>query len=280
MTQVPVSTKEFHYPARMRSVEEHGDKPTLKWLSIADLRIDKNYQREIMKRGKSNVYYIAENFDWRMFAPIIVAELADGNYAIVDGQHRVTAAKLCGISKVPCQIIIANAQQQAIAFAVINSRITQISTMQIFAANLAAGDSKAKGLAAACREAGVSILRYPVPHTRIKAGETMAVTCLQRAFTRYPRQVFIRALQCITQTGDGNPGMVRVQVINALCAVLEEEQDWCSSWPALRAAMSKINLSREYEEATVDSRINRRSVTMALIDRLLPRLQERMDEAA
>jgi hypothetical protein len=281
VTLVSISTAKFEKPnLRVRTHADAGERPSLRWLSIAKLRIDQGYQREILKIGKTNVYRIAEEFDWTMFAPVIVAPIAGDLFAIIDGQHRTTAAKLCGITDVPCQVVDADGRRQAAAFAAINSRVTQISTMQIFAANVAARDPKALQLSGLCREAGVSILRYPVPHNKIKAGQTMAVTCLERAMQRYPHGVLVKALSCITKTRDGNPGMLRIPVINALCAILEEEPDLAEDGAALLAAFATIDLAVEFSEAQIDSRLKRQSITVSLIERLLPKLQKQLLEDA
>ena len=69
-----------------------GPAPMLSWLPVEQFVVDDTYQREVGKRGRSNVQHIAEHFDWSKFAPVIVAPVEGGLYAIVDGQHRTTAA--------------------------------------------------------------------------------------------------------------------------------------------------------------------------------------------
>lgn len=61
----------------------------------------------------------------RQFAPIIGAPIEGGQWAIVDGQHRTTAAVLRGIEKVPCQVVQADRIQQAAAFAAVNGSVTK-----------------------------------------------------------------------------------------------------------------------------------------------------------
>ncbi|MEP9354897.1 ParB N-terminal domain-containing protein [Xanthobacter sp. KR7-65] len=70
--------------------------------SVQKLVVDPEYQREMSRRGVSNVRRISENFDWSKFAPVIVAPVEGGRFAVVDGQHRTTAAMLRGIESVPC----------------------------------------------------------------------------------------------------------------------------------------------------------------------------------
>src|ERR1700690_2596042 len=95
-----------------------GQPPKLEWLSIADLVIDPEYQREITFVGRKNVRRIAGSFNWAMFTPVMVAPVGSSKFAIVDGQHRATAAKLCGLDRVPCMIIHADRGGQAMAFSV------------------------------------------------------------------------------------------------------------------------------------------------------------------
>ena len=60
-----------------------GPAPVLIWLEIKDLVIDDTYQRDIGRRGRINVNRIAERFDWSKFAPVIVAPVEGGRFAIV-----------------------------------------------------------------------------------------------------------------------------------------------------------------------------------------------------
>jgi ParB-like nuclease domain len=81
---------------------EPGDRepaPQLLWIEIKDLVIDPSYQRHIGKRGAANIRQIAENFDWSKFAPVIIAPIEGAQYAVVDGQHRTTAALLRCLEK-------------------------------------------------------------------------------------------------------------------------------------------------------------------------------------
>jgi hypothetical protein len=76
-----------------------GPAPFLEWIDTDKLVVDVTYQREIGRRGATNVNQIAENFDWSKFAPVIAAPVEGGQFAIVDGQHRTTAAIIRGQEK-------------------------------------------------------------------------------------------------------------------------------------------------------------------------------------
>src|SRR5687767_15353118 len=108
-----------------------GPAPMLQWLKIADLVVDTSYQRPIIGKGRRNVDRIARAFSWSCFAPVVVSPVEGGKFAIIDGQHRTTAASLVGIDSVPCQIVIAEREEQAAAFKAINGITTPISRMAL-----------------------------------------------------------------------------------------------------------------------------------------------------
>jgi hypothetical protein len=78
-----------------------GPAPILDWLKIGALVVDPTYQRNIGRRGTINIKSIAENFDWSKFAPVIVAPLEGGKFAVVDGQHRTTSSTTKTVKATP-----------------------------------------------------------------------------------------------------------------------------------------------------------------------------------
>ena len=227
---------------------EFGAAPQLQWLKIAELAVDSTYQRELGKTGEKNILRIAREFEWSKFAPVIVAPIEGGSYAIVDGQHRTTAAAIRGITKVPCQVIVADRRTQAAAFAAINANVTEMSAMQVHAGKLAAGDKEALKLKRICDQAGVTALRYPVQSKNQKVGETMAVGMLYRMLAKFGEETLVAALSCITRTRDGYPGFVRSQLVTALCVVLEAEPEWRDSRKLLKV-MAQLDLAAVFTSA-------------------------------
>lgn len=130
----PIETQDY---AAIVVPSSFGSPPKLEWLSISSLVIDPEYQREITPRGRANVRRIAIAFDWAMFSPVIVAPVGSGQFAIVDGQHRTTAAKLCGIDRVPCVVIDVGKAIQAQAFKAINGNVTRMHTVHLHHASVA-----------------------------------------------------------------------------------------------------------------------------------------------
>lgn len=167
----PVPFADRPRPARI----PEGSEPTLVWVAPEHLYVDTRYQREIGERGRRNIRHMIEHFDWAQFGVLTVVEFRPGLLAIIDGQHRATAALMHpAVRAVPCWKIEADAAAQARTFIGINAAVTQMSPIQIYHAAVAAGIEDAAEADACAREAGVEVTRYPVPREQLKAGQTLA----------------------------------------------------------------------------------------------------------
>ncbi|MDQ2084606.1 ParB N-terminal domain-containing protein [Xanthobacteraceae bacterium Astr-EGSB] len=214
-----------------------GRPPDLRWIAIADLRVDPAYQREITKQGRLNVRRIAAQFDWSKFNIAIVAPAGGNTFAVVDGQHRITAAALCKVDKVPCAVIEAVRADQAAAFMAINGTVTKLSPMQIHHAAVVAGDAKACRLTELCGGTGVTILRYPKPWNDIRAGETMAVQTLHRALDRFGEDALTAALVALRP----HVGQLKAPTILGATDVLAQHPDWRGE--TLNAAVEAMDIA-------------------------------------
>lgn len=275
-----IDPKTFKDVAATVRDQDHGAAPQLQWLKISDLVVDPQYQREIGERGRRNIVRIAQSFAWSKFSTVIVAPIEGGQYAIVDGQHRVTAAAVCGIDKVPCQIIVADRRTQAAAFAAVNAVVTAMSPLQIHAAKLAAGDDRAKRLADVCKAADVTICRYPVPASKMKAGDTLAAGKLYQLLEKYGADVLRLAMKCITGTRKGYPGLMRPSLIEALCVNLEAEPEWSASEPRLLKVMQRLDLAKTYHDAVAKAAASRSGTTSELVDVIGAHIEENFGKVA
>jgi hypothetical protein len=233
-----ISTEGFEKPEAISP----GPGPTLRWIPIADLCIDPRYQESITGLRRGDVQRIAQGFSWSCFTPVVVAPFEGGKFAIIDGQRRTTAAALIGLQRVPCQVVSADNEQQALAFRTINRGVGSPSRMARHAAAVAASDAHAVGLADICVRSGVELLRYPVPLDRQAAGQTMGVGALAQCLRRYGQNTLITALQCVTQTTNNQPGVLSARMIKALCVVLHGDRELLNSGLALLEAFDAIDL--------------------------------------
>lgn len=240
-----------------------GTPPTLDWLPIKKLVVDPQYQRDITEAGRRNILKIAAAFNWSMFATVVVAAVGAGRpgyYAIVDGQHRTTAA--------------------AAAFAAINAAVTAMSPLQLHVARLAAGDKRAKLLVQACEAGGVSICRYPIPLLKMKVGETTGVGSLYRVLDKYGAELLALGLRCITGTRNGNPGMVRPQLVEAICANLEAEPAWADNEKRLLKAIGKLDFAEAFSRARKKTEASRSGVVSELVDVIAEHLDSTLAKAS
>jgi ParB-like nuclease domain len=269
-----ISTEGFVKPKWISA----GATPKLQWLAITDLVVDSTYQPPIKEGGRRNVDRIARAFCWSCFAPIVVTPVEGGKFAIIDGQHRTTAAALVGFDSVPCQIVVATQEEQAVAFRAINGATAPISRMALYAAALVAREPWAVRLAEVCARAEVEPLRYPVPLDKQARGQTMAVGALMQCLRRYGEETLITALQCVTHTTNNRPGTLSACTIKALCDLLGGDHDLRDSGLALFEAFDAMDLMALQRAASVDARIKKISPVQAMgnrmrseLDRLLAR---------
>ncbi len=76
-------------------------KVTHKKLPLADLNVDEVAQRSL---NKNRAKTLADSFSVEAAGTIVVNVREDGTYWTVDGQHRVAAALLAGVTHLPCEI--------------------------------------------------------------------------------------------------------------------------------------------------------------------------------
>jgi len=249
------------------------ERPELCLLPVDQLVVDPRYQRAIGSRGVTNIKRILERFDWRKFQPVVVTRLDDGRYAIIDGQHRATAALLHpAIDLVPCMIVKATPQEADECFAAINGCVTEVNAVHLFHARLAAGDETARIVAEACAAAGCAISRHLVQRRLLKPGQTLAVVAIQNALKTHGREIVIAALKALRSTRDGKASLVCAPLVTALSAVLARNPLWAQAGDSLVEAARKRNLERLLDGAAAEARRKETSqavVIEAQIERML-----------
>jgi len=241
-----------------------GAAPYMEWIEVKRLVTDKTYQREISRAGSINVERIAEYFEWAKFSPVIVAPVEGGRFSIIDGQHRATAAMLRGIEKVPCEIVHIDRARQAEAFAAINGNITRVSAQVVYYARLTGKDPEAEEMARVLSAAEVTVCRGAKTLRTMKRGETNAVGAISKLLTKFGPETVISALQCISQTGSGNPGFLRAMIIEPLCVVLHRNPKWRDSGERLLHEMDNFDFIEAWD-AAVKERQTVPSVTIQML---------------
>lgn len=243
-----------------------GKVPKLEWLAISSLLVDPEYQREISHLGRKNIRHIAEHFNWSMFGTVMVAAVGGSRYAIVDGQHRTTAAALCGIEKVPCQIVDAPRGEQAAAFRAINGNTTRPHTIQLFHASVTAGEPSALRLTEVCRKAGISIPRSLQP---LKDYQTFSVGSIGKGIERHGEAVVGMALRLIVHSGDGSSAELNRTIIVSVIEVLARFPDWHKQENRLKEIFEEFNLEDLWRESSAQAARVKGSSGLDILQRVL-----------
>jgi hypothetical protein len=255
-----------------------GRIPKLEWLSISSLVVDPEYQREISSLGRKNIRHIAEHFNWPMFGTVMVAAIGGSRFAIVDGQHRTTAAALCGIEKVPCQIVEALRGEQAAAFRAINGNTTRPHTIQLFHASVAAGEPAALRIVDVCRKVGIRIPRSLSP---LKDYETYCVGAIGKGIQRHGEAVVELALRLIVHSGAGAAAELNRTIIVAVTEVLARFPDWQTKEARLKQIFEDFNLEDLWRDATAQAVRVKGSSGLEILQReLTKKILQKMQGAA
>lgn len=239
------------------------------FIEVAKLVVDTSYQRDIGYRGQKQIVHIAENFCWSKFAPLLVAPTGNGHFAIIDGQHRATAAKARGIPTLPALIVPIGREEQAASFAAVNGSVTAISAQQVFKAALAAGEGWAGEITDCAASAGVKVLLYPKPFKVIAPNETMAVGAIRTGIKAHGRLVVSTALRAAMHRPA--PGLLNQQVIRALINIASRHVPKIGA-DAFLAGMARIDLAEESRASgpgAAEAGISRAAYLEASIEDLL-----------
>lgn len=148
------------------------------------LFVDPAYQRSVGERGLRQIRKIIEAWCWTKFKPPIVA-YADHEggtvLKVLDGQHTaIAAASHPHIDMIPVMIVeAAETAAQAAAFVGQNTQRVAVTPLQVFFAELTAGDPDAIDVQNTCDRAGVTIVRTPPSRSDFKPAETLSISAIK-----------------------------------------------------------------------------------------------------
>lgn len=142
-----------------------GELPEIRWVLCRELSVDHAYQRMAEEpSSKRLIRHIAENWDWRLCAPLTVSDRAPpepGMY-VIDGQHRLASAVLRGdIDELPCIISkFDGIEDEARLFVALNSARRQVGEVEKFHARVASKDHYALAAKRVITDSGMTVARY------------------------------------------------------------------------------------------------------------------------
>lgn len=182
-----------------------GLRPSLEFRPIPSLGIDPAYQRSI-DNGESQglIRRIAVHWDWGLCQPLTVAKRDDGSLWVVDGQHRLAAARIRGdIYDLPCVVSLSGSvQDEASAFVAMNSQRKKLKPIDLFNAALAAGDEDAAAVTSIIGRSGLSLARHS-NYTAWRPGEISNVAGVLGCYRKYGGPATARALKALAAAFEG-----------------------------------------------------------------------------
>lgn len=205
----------------MSATAEIGPAPELAWVEIDRLTVDRAYQRAITGAASRRIVKnIAEGFDWALFQVVTVARDGDG-FKVIDGQHRVEAAKLRGVARVPALVVEgADTAQAARLFVACNRNRVPVEPLTLHRALRAAGDGWALQIDAVARAAGVRIAPYPIPANKIEPGMTLAIGTIGQMLRLHGAEAATAGLRIVGQVWAEPVGNIRADRIRGVTAAV------------------------------------------------------------
>lgn len=188
------------YPSEPEAV------PRLAWIRIEDLVVDDRYQRPLLEANRAAIRRIAKRFTWRHFSPCLCADLGDGSFALIDGQHRAHAAGLAGFDAVPCLVVELSPERQAAAFAAVNGEITRVSPLQVFRAALAAGEPWARDCRRAVERTGAVLMSTDLATADRASGQVYAIGLVRQMVEAGQGEAVTRGLRALLAIPQGQAG--------------------------------------------------------------------------
>lgn len=200
---------------------QKGRMPTLQFQLPSELRIDPSYQRSIdNQESQKLISKIAAKWNWDLCLPLVVARRTDGGLYVIDGQHRLEAAKMRGdIVQLPCVVVnYDSAADEAANFVQLNQARRPLSKLEVFKAAIASEDPEAIAIVRAIERAGLAIAPHSNP-TAWKPGDVSNIGGIEAAWRNDGEAATAQALiamakgfdgQILTYAGTIFPGIVAV----------------------------------------------------------------------
>lgn len=251
-----------------------GRPPSIENRHPSELEIDTSYQRSTdTSASQALIRKIANNWDWRMCLPLVVSRRDDGFY-VIDGQHRLAAAKLRGdIQFLPCCISnYGSVADEAAMFVAMNRTRKAIGQLDDFHAATASGDADAIAVRRMIEAAGYTVARTAGKMTWVpgavtftasirgmlrKHGERVCADSLQLMAEAFPDEILhagAPTFRALVKLAVNREAPDRDRLFRAL--LTETQQGWASYVSGSTGGVAERSLALKqaflmaYEEAT------------------------------
>ncbi|MGK6354711.1 DUF6551 family protein [Sphingomonas sp. DT-207] len=171
---------------------------------VEELHIDPDYQRSIdTEPSRRLIASIAARWDWRLCMALSVSRRDDGNY-VIDGQHRLAAAKLRGdIDQLPCCLVrYSGPAEEAAMFVAANRARRAINRLDDFHAAIVAGDEDALEVRDVIERAGLKVSRQTGSQSWLP-GEVAFTSSVQSVLGKHGEDIVVESLGAIARAFTG-----------------------------------------------------------------------------
>lgn len=198
-------------------MQEIGEKPELLWVPLDLIDVDHRYQRELRKALSSR---IAKHFEWRKFGAVVLSRKEDGRFNVVEGQHRVEAARQHGgIVDVPAVVVVNDGRQgEADTFVAINRDRLAVTSIDQYWAGVEAGHPVAMAVKKVLDSTGCGVVPA---NGHYKPNLTNAVTAIDRCLKNYGEGPTRRAVLAIRKAWPNEEKALRGTLITAMARVIK-----------------------------------------------------------
>lgn len=204
-----------------------GRMPVLQNLLPSELEIDPAYQRSLdASQSQTLIRKIAQHWNWDLCQPLVVARRENGDLFVIDGQHRLAAARLRGdIQQLPAVVLsYASTADEAASFVHLNQQRRPLTKLDVFKAAVASEDTEATAIVAAIHKAGLSI----APHSNYaswKPGMISNIGGIEASWRRHGPEVTYKALWVTYQAFKGQILQFAGTIFPAISAVCAGQKD-------------------------------------------------------
>ena len=224
---------------RLKFNDPLGNLPSLQYLLPQQLQIDESYQRSVGSGpSQALIRRIAQNWNWDLCQPLVVARREQGDLYVIDGQHRLEAARLRGdIAQLPAVVVnYSSPADEAASFVNLNQARNPLSGLQVFHAALASGDSTAIAVRAAIEAAGLKLGRSSNLAT-YGPGTLINVAGILRAWKRWGAAPAAEALEVLAMAFAGQHLNYAGTIYPGIAAVCAREMRATGQFSAGRFAI-------------------------------------------
>lgn len=220
-----------------------GAPPSLEQVPLDRLQVDPTYQRATdSPASRLLINSMIKAWDWSLFQPLAVSRRPDGSLWVLDGQHRLAAARQRGdIPFLPCVLQSSlTHQDEAKTFVGLNTRRQRLNQGQIFHAQLAAGDPGARLVQQMLDDSGWRVCIHRTT-SAYQAGDLECAPMLVRALSKLGEHRVRFALNTLRAAYPEIPVRPSATLLKALFEIFDfvgEDEDAIST-AALVATMGR-----------------------------------------